>query len=224
MRYIVVTIEWMSEHGIMPLPTMRKSKDGTKCLVHDEFFEAFKKYTEEGEDLDGLVYYPHNSQELRDLLNSEEWSNEEVSTNSNDFIQIAAISNLVNATKSNIQNYNLKNTEVNQIVDMYPKWGDLIGQTLEAGFKLQYNGKLYRVIQTHTTQSDWKPDEAKSLYNLMSNHNGTKEDPIPYEHWLVLDKDLYYIENNTLYLCVTSSIVGYDSDLAQLGALVQKVE
>lgn len=136
----------------------------------------------------------------------------------------AAISNLMNATKSNIQSYNMANKEVNQLVDMYPKWEDLIGQTLEAGFKLQYNGKPYRVIQAHTTQSDWKPDEVKSLYNLISNHNGTKEDPIPYERWLVLDKDLYYIENDTLYLCVTSSIVGYDSDLAQLGALVQKIE
>lgn len=220
MNYVVVTNEWLAARNILPLPTMRKSKDGTKCLAHDEFFEAFKV----ADELKDLVLYPHNSQELKDLLASDEWVTDETSTNTDDFIQVAAINNLANATKSNIQNYNLKNTEVNQLTDMYPKWEDLIGQSLEVGFKLQYNGKPYRVIQAHTTQSDWKPDEVKSLYNLISNHDGTKEDPIPYEHWLVLDKDLYYIENNTLYLCVTSSIVGYDSDLAQLGALVQKVE
>lgn len=220
MNYVVVTNEWLAARNILPLPTMRKSKDGTKCLAHDEFFEAFKV----ADELKDLVLYPHNSQELKDLLASDEWVTDETSTNTDDFIQVAAINNLANATKSNIQNYNLKNTEVNQLTDMYPKWEDLIGQSLEVGFKLQYNGKPYRVVQAHTTQSDWKPDEVKSLYNLISDHDGTKEDPIPYEHWLVLDKDLYYIENNTLYLCVTSSIVGYDSDLAQLGALVQKVE
>lgn len=224
MNYVVVTNEWLAARNILPLPTMRKSKDGTKCLAHDEFFEAFKRYTEDGEDLDGLVYYPHNSKELNDLLASDEWTIDEANTNSVDFLQVAAINNLMNATKSNIQKYDLENTEVNQIVGMYPKWEELIGQTLEVGFKFQYNGKPYRVVQAHTTQEDWKPDEVKSLYNLVSNHDGTKEDPIPYEHWLVLDKDLYYIENDTLYLCVTDSIVGYDSDLSQLGALVQKVE
>ena len=232
MNYVVVANEWLSEHGIMPLPTQRKSKDGGKVLVHDVLINPYLQQEESEVDPENpngytpLERYPHNSQKLNDLLNSEEWaySEGETPTESANFIQVAAINNLVNATKSNIQNYNLKNTEVNQLVDMYPKWEDLIGQTLEVGFKLQYNGKPYRVVQAHTTQSDWKPDEVKSLYNLISNHDGTKEDPILYEHWLVLDKDLYYIENNTLYLCVTSSIVGYDSDLSQLGALVQRVE
>lgn len=231
MNYVVVTNEWLSARGLMPLPTQRKTKDGGKILMHEDYLVPYLQQEESEVDPENpngytpLERYPHNSQKLNDLLNSEEWAySEEEPTESVDFIQVAAISNLMNATKSNIQSYNMANKEVNQLVDMYPRWEDLIGQTLEVGFKLQYNGKPYRVIQTHTTQSDWKPDEVKSLYNLISNHNGTKEDPIPYEHWLVLDKDLYYIENNTLYLCVTSSIVGYDSDLAQLGALVQKVE
>ena len=33
MKYIVVTIEWMSAHGLTPLPTMRKTKDGSKFAV-----------------------------------------------------------------------------------------------------------------------------------------------------------------------------------------------
>ena len=225
MNYIVVPQEWLAARNILPLPTMRKSKDGTKYLAHEDFFNAFKtKNADDEEALEGLTLYPHNSNELNELLASDEWSGEGTSSESADYVQVAAVKNLMTATKANIQNYSMKNKEVNDIVDMLPKWEDLIGQSLPVKYKLQYNGKPYRVVQAHIPQSDWKPDENKSLYNLISDHDGTLDDPIPYEHWLVLDKGLYYTENEVTYKCITDSIIGYDADLSELGALVEKIE
>ena len=225
MNYIVVTQEWLAARNILPLPTMRKSKDGTKYLAHEDFFNAFKTKNEEDEEtLEGLTLYPHNSNELNELLASDEWSGEGTSSESADYIQVAAVKNLMTATKANIQTFSMTNKEVNKVADMLPEWIELIGTELEAKFKLQYNGKPYRVVQAHTPQADWKPDENKSLYNLISDHDGTLDDPIPYEHWLVLDKGLYYTENEVTYKCTTDSIVGYDADLSELGALVEKIE
>ena len=224
MNYIVVTQEWMAARNILPLPTMRKSKDGTKYLAHEDFFNAFKTKNEEDEEaLEGITLYPHNSNELNELLASDEWSGEGTSSESADYVQVAAVKNLMTATKANIQNYSMKNKEVNDIVDMLPKWEDLIGQSLPIKYKLQYNGKPYRTNQAHTPQKDWKPDTVKSLYGLISNHDGTLEDPIPYERWLVLEKGMYYTQDGAVYKCTVDAANGYDSDLTDLLSLLEKV-
>ena len=210
MNYIVVTQEWLAARNILPLSTMRKSKDGTKYLAHEDFFNAFKTKNEEDEEaLEGLTLYPHNSNELNELLASEEWSGEGTSGESADYVQVAAVKNLMTATKANIQNYSMKNKEVNDIVDMLPKWEDLIGQSLPIKYKLQYGGKPYRTNQAHTPQKDWKPDTVKSLYGLM--------------RWLVLEKGMYYTQDGAVYKCTVDAANGYDSDLTDLLSLLEKV-
>lgn len=54
---------------------------------------------------------------------------------------------------------------------LHPHWSNLLAEGKEFttddvtnGFKLQHNGKLYRVIQAHTVQESWSPDVATSLY------------------------------------------------------------
>lgn len=224
MNYIVVTQEWLAARNILPLPTMRKSKDGTKYLAHEDFFNAFKtKNADDEEVLEGLTLYPHNSTELTELLASDEWSGEYASTESADYVQVAAVQNLMTDTKANIQNYELTNKEVNTLTDMLPEWEGLIGQSLPIKYKLQYDGKPYRTNQAHTPQLDWKPDTVKSLYGLISDHDGTLEDPIPYERWLVLEKGMYYTQYGVVYRCAVDAANGYDSDLTDLLALLEKV-
>lgn len=236
MNYIVVTNEWLSEHGILPLPTMRKSKDGSKIIMHEDyltpFIEASKtiEETPEGETIVkemNVPTYAHNSQQLKDILESEEWAyNEnEGSENTSDFIQLAAVRNLKTATKANIQNYSITDNEALSLTDMYPAFDEVIGKPLAAGFKLQDGGKLYKVIQAHTAQADWKPSETPALYGLViENHAGTLEDPIPYERMMVLEQGKYYTQFGVTYKCVTGSGVGYDADLTELLALLEKVE
>ena len=52
-----------------------------------------------------------------------------------------------------------------QILD-YPdyveKWKTGISYT--AGKRLEYGGTIYKVLQDHTSQSDWTPDSVASLY------------------------------------------------------------
>ena len=225
MNYIVVTQEWLAARNILPLPTMRKSKDGTKYLAHEDFFNAFKTKNEEDEEaLEGLTLYPHNSNELNELLASDEWSGEGTSSESADYVQVAAVKNLMTATKANIQSYSITDNEALTLTDMYPAFDEVIGKPLEAGFKLQDGGKLYKVIQAHTAQADWKPSETPALYGLVTeSHAGTLEDPIPYERMLVLEAGKYYTQFGVVYKCVKGSIVGYDADLTELLSLLEKV-
>ena len=46
---------------------------------------------------------------------------------------------------------------------LYPEWlGN--GLTYKTNDRLMYNDKFYKVLQDHTSQSDWTPDTASSLY------------------------------------------------------------
>lgn len=232
MNYIVVTQEWLAARNILPLPTMRKSKDGTKYLAHEDFFNAFKAKNaedEEGEEvLEGLTLYPHNSNELNELLNSEEWAWDEAGTpaESQDYIQVAAVKNLMAVTKAGIQTMNLNNSEIYKVVNVLPAWDEYIGKEMAKGTKFRYNGKPYVCIQTVNPVLEIYPpsDGTKANYGLISEHDGTLADPIPYERNMVLEKGKYYTQFDVLYECITDSIVGYDVDLSGLAALVKVVE
>lgn len=44
---------------------------------------------------------------------------------------------------------------------MFPQWKI---KEYSTGDRVQYNGLLYKCLQTHTAQSDWTPDTAVSLW------------------------------------------------------------
>lgn len=82
----------------------------------------------------------------------------------------------------------------------YPEWAKDTAYTV--GYKVQYLGKLYKVVQAHTSQETWTPDITASLYTRIDEvHDGTKYDPIPYEGNMTLYNGKYYIEDNVTYLC-----------------------
>lgn len=47
--------------------------------------------------------------------------------------------------------------------EMFPEWNP-DGYEYFAGERVRYNGLLYRCIQSHTSQSDWTPEAAHSLW------------------------------------------------------------
>lgn len=51
------------------------------------------------------------------------------------------------------------------LIELYPKWK--VGASYVIGNELQYNGKLYQVIQAHTSQSDWTPDIVPALFKVI---------------------------------------------------------
>lgn len=49
-----------------------------------------------------------------------------------------------------------------RMVEFYPAWE--ADTDYAAGFKVQYNGTLYKCLQAHTAQADWTPEAAPSLW------------------------------------------------------------
>ena len=47
-------------------------------------------------------------------------------------------------------------------VKLFPTW--TIGISVTVGERYQYADKLYKCLQAHTTQADWKPDDSPSLW------------------------------------------------------------
>ena len=47
-------------------------------------------------------------------------------------------------------------------VKLFPTW--TIGVSVTVGERYQYADKLYKCLQAHTTQADWKPDDSPSLW------------------------------------------------------------
>lgn len=50
-------------------------------------------------------------------------------------------------------------------VGIYPMWG--AGKAYDAGIRVQYDGKLYRCLQSHESQETWTPTDAPSLWALV---------------------------------------------------------
>ena len=96
-----------------------------------------------------------------------------------------------------------------EVKSLYPTWESFIGKQLERDMKVQYGGKLFKVVQTHTAQKGWEPSiHTASLFTeIVEDHAGTKEDPIPYpaDGNMVIYNGKYYTENNILYICIRDS-------------------
>lgn len=87
-----------------------------------------------------------------------------------------------------------------KVIDLYPQWqADL---EVSVGDRYQYNGKLYKCIQSHTTQADWTPDVTPAMWTVIDvQHAGTIDDPIPASRGMEYEYGLYYIESDVIYLC-----------------------
>ena len=84
--------------------------------------------------------------------------------------------------------------------DFYPQWAE--GISYPTGHKVQYNGRLYKVLQPHTSQVTWEPTNAASLWTEVNEtHSGTLEDPIPYAGNMALTNGLYYTQDYEIYKC-----------------------
>ena len=103
-----------------------------------------------------------------------------------------------------------------ECVCLYEKW-DGSGKEYIENKKLRHNGKLWRVKKTHTSQPDWIPGVAASLFDEINETNaGTKDDPIPYNGSMVLENGKYYMEDGVIYLCNRDTGIAVYNTLAEL--------
>ena len=119
----------------------------------------------------------------------------------------------------------MSNKEAIARTSLFPRWEDFIGKTLEKGFKFQYKESLYEVIQTvPSVVGSQTPDLIPANYGLVSEHEGTKDDPIPYVQMMLIRKDKYYTQGGKLYVGIMDAPNGYAADLDMLPTLVQEVK
>ena len=53
-----------------------------------------------------------------------------------------------------------------KVIDLFPVW--TVGISVAKDSRYQFNGKLYKCIQAHTTQADWAPDVTPALWTVVS--------------------------------------------------------
>lgn len=87
-----------------------------------------------------------------------------------------------------------------RMTEFYPEWA--VDTEYTIGYKVQRSGKLWRVLQAHTSQAGWEPENAASLWTeICESHAGTLEDPIPYSGNMALESGKYYSQDNKVYRC-----------------------
>ena len=87
-----------------------------------------------------------------------------------------------------------------RMLPFYPEWA--AGTAYTVGYKVLRDGKLWRVVQAHTSQTGWEPETAASLWEQINEtHSGTLDDPIPYSGNMALTAGLYYMQDWVIYKC-----------------------
>ena len=114
-------------------------------------------------------------------------------------------------------------------VELFAPWAvgvEYAEDTADRRVRIRYGGKLYRVRQAHTSQADWTPDIATSLYEeIKEQGQGTKDNPIPYNGSMALENGLYYTQYDVEYLCIRDTINPVYNPLSELvGLYVEVVE
>ena len=56
----------------------------------------------------------------------------------------------------------LPDADAIEAAELFPAWA--IGVAYSVGERVQYDGKLYKVVQAHTSQADWTPDKTPGLF------------------------------------------------------------
>ena len=215
MKYAIVNIVWAKSHGIEVLPEMRTSVDQSKVILHEEFLSPF------GEE--EFPKYESTDPEFMELLASEEWALPEGVEINREFSRLLALDQMDKEANEKINTYGLTASEALRVKDRYPEWE--VGIDVVKGYKYQYGGDLWEVLQGHKTQENWKPSlETASLWKRVDEeHAGTKDDPIPYAPPMEIFKDKYYTQSKVLYKCIRDSGQPLSHNLSDLvGNYVEK--
>lgn len=213
MKYVICDIAQVKAHGIVILPTMRQSVDSTQVVLHEEYVKNIDEF-------DSLKRYEFDSVEFTGLMDSEAWTHGEDYVQPNeDFARVKAMQIMTAETKANINTMSLSDNEALEVREFYPEWE--VGIDVAVGDKYNCDGDLWEAITAHKTQSDWRPSlETASIWkHIDEEHEGTKDDPIPYAPPMELFYGKYYKQNGILYKCTRDSQIPMSHNLSELVGL-----
>ena len=201
MEYVVISIAEARAHGIEILPTQRQSNAKTQAVIHANMVAGIDVFNQ-------LKRYQYDDAEFIELLNSPEWTPEEGAEIPDENLgKVKALQILSNETKKEINTMNISDENSLEIKEFYPEWSEFIGKELPQGYKVSYNGNLYKVIQTvNIVLEHHTPDLVPANYNVINEVNaGTEDDPIPYVKPMVVYEGKYYTYNGIKYKCTRDS-------------------
>lgn len=137
---------------------------------------------------------------------------EPVSTN------IPRLADMARLMAMTINTLEISDDDALSMKSLYPTWDSKIGTDVKTDEKLQYGGKLWKVLQPHKVQEQNKPGTGtESLYTEISeSHAGTAEDPIPYNGNMELENGKYYSQSGKVYKCTRDTGIPVYQPLADL--------
>lgn len=117
-----------------------------------------------------------------------------------------------------VNTMSLTDNDALSVKSVYPEWETLIGKEVKQGDKMQCDGRLWKVLQQHTVQEQWRQGTGtESLYTeIVETASGTADDPIPYNNNMELEQGKYYIQDGITYLCTRNTEIPVYQPLADL--------
>lgn len=108
-------------------------------------------------------------------------------------------------------------------VELFPSYA--VGVEYTSGFRFRYGEKLYKVLQAHTAQEDWKPDSTPSIYAEVEKpgEGGSPDNPIAYSGNMELFSGKYYAQDGVVYRCFRDTGIPVYNALRDLVGLYVEV-
>lgn len=110
-----------------------------------------------------------------------------------------------------------------EAVELFKAWA--ADTAYAADERIRYDGKLYRCVQSHTSQTEWTPDQTPALWTevALPDDGATPEHPIAYNNNMALEQGKYYAQNGVVYVCTRDTVNPVYNDLADLVGLYVEV-
>lgn len=120
-----------------------------------------------------------------------------------------------------MQAQSLEDAQAITVKAIYPAWSPDSVQ-YEVDYKVLHEDVLYKCTSAHTSQADWAPGVAPSLWTAVETgeHAWTQEDPIPVPDTVTTagmeyEYGKYYQEGDTVYLCKRGGVEDPESMYGQ---------
>lgn len=110
----------------------------------------------------------------------------------------------------------LPDADAIEAAELFPAWA--VGVAYSVGERVQYDGKLYKVVQAHTSQADWTPPTVPALFTEVAKPGeipAWKQPTGAQDAYNKGDKVWYPDVNTTVYESVIDSNVWSPNDYPQ---------
>lgn len=186
----------------------------TECDEDLGWFEYGTEQNEYGEWIMNRMYHPYTTAELAEIQLEKDKAALIESRRQLTLEEVTAL-----FVKTQINNVDIPDQTSLRMMDYYPSFVEIVGRTVEIGFKFTYEDKLYKTIQASLLiQAHYPPGVGtESLYERIDlTHTGVVYDPIPYEGNMELSEGKYYSQNGVVYQCIRDTGTAVYHALADL--------